>query len=86
MKNIKKIEHLIKENGYEKYIIIPAGDNGYYFVAIHSLIECNFQDELLKIAESENWDAQWCPDPDSHIEDGDVPENWEGQFSVLNLL
>jgi hypothetical protein len=57
------------------------------FVAIKSqTLNSELSIQLLNVAESERWEAQYCPDPESHIEDGDVSEIWENQITVLNLL
>lgn len=86
-RNIYEIENILKNWGLE-YVLQPAGDIDYYFVCIHrSELAPGCEKELLQKAAEIGWDAQFCPDPESHIfEDKDINESWEDNITVINLL
>lgn len=86
-RNIFEIEKILKEWNLE-YVLQPGGDEDYYFVCIHkSELNSECEKELREKASELEWDAQFCPDPESHIfEDGVVNESWKDNIVVLNLL
>ena len=86
-RNIYEIEKILKDWNLE-YILQPGGDKDYYFVCIHRAeLDPACEKELIDKASELGWDAQFCPDPESHIfGDKVVNESWEDNITVLNLL